>query len=326
MKQQALSHKEKEELLPMSGKKRDDCRAKAKKIHFNEQVEMCYLTEEEMNLRMENRRDIWYMKSDLMMHRKQDRDTLLVELRALAAAMNPAGASATPPSPPVPSRPDTKQMVSSEPFYFRGLEVVVYKRERDEARKRSIAAVLSEQERLKNQATNNGKSDGSLSTHGSILVYHPPLQQIICEKYKLLTRNSLDDAYLRGLSDAREARSVFGQSLHFPSVSQRSPSLPRHSTRKSNMKKEFRDVNEEKSDELPILSGEGTTQATLDKLRSLKLLLQKKSQLRTDDSTTMSSRTTPSTSSTTLEFVPTQQPKTTSTIPQHWGCCSYGQL
>ena len=144
-----------------------------------------------------------------------------------------------PPPPPPPSQPSRRRpelsiSASEEEFCIRGLEVVINKRERDETKKRALHIVLNEQERnrckdISGTVRVNDKPtvatpefDVPLETNPRFEVFRTTLsqgnlQERISSRYRLATRQSTDEAYLRGLQDAQEARAIFQQSIGFPS-------------------------------------------------------------------------------------------------------------
>jgi hypothetical protein len=233
-------------------------------IRFNEDSQIHYLSNEEISVKHECRNDLWYVKSELVKLRKNDRDLLLAELRAIttaAALMNPPtieegeckgcidtlsltsatiskGEESTipvsseaqrdnPPSPP-PSSPSCLPGSSTSPpvehFCFRGLEVVINKRERDETKKRALRMVLNEQDRYRFEDRRRldvimaeDDDDERREAFETLLPRPGSLQERISSVYRLASLQSTDEAYLRGLKDAQEARAIFQQSIRFPS-------------------------------------------------------------------------------------------------------------
>jgi hypothetical protein len=188
-----------------------------KKIRFNEHARVHYLSADETESRTQHKSDIWYMRSDLMTMRKNDRQTLLLALRSVAARaqervstqLHPGvtssmdGSSASPPISP-------SEFEAPAEFCFRGMEIILYKKEREESRRRAIQAVLSEQhsQRIKE---NNRKQKGL------VILETPKLrsQQRISDEYRLATRKAYDEAYLRGLGDAQELEPFFNRAFCF---------------------------------------------------------------------------------------------------------------
>jgi hypothetical protein len=155
------------------------------------------------------------------------------------------------------------------------LEVIIYKRERDENRRRAIDAVLSEQHRQRRQQdANEATTDISQMNKMNPMVTSFS-QQRISDRYKLLTYNSLDDAYLRGLKDAQEAREIFEESLNFPSFHIDQLLASKEAKLQSNMKKQ--------PTERDVVGPSSSTElrnATMNDLVSLQRLLQENSLLR----------------------------------------------
>jgi hypothetical protein len=243
-----------------------------KKIGFNEQARVHYLSTYETEMRVQHKSDIWYMRSDLMTMRKNDRHSLLLALRSIAG--NVEERASTIPSLPLPA---VESEIPSD-FCFRGMEIVLLKREREESRRRAIQAVLSEQ-RSQRIKENNRKQKG-------LVILGTPMmlaQQRISDEYRLMTRKAYDEAYLRGLGDAQEARTIFQQSLLFPSVSSRirqtKRSTPTESTYidsvQNNGSRVF--LGDEQRD-APVV--DANSQAALSDILSVKLILQRNSQLK----------------------------------------------
>lgn len=190
-----------------------------KKIQFKDQPEVEFLSTDETESRTQYKEDIWYLRSELVTMRKNDRQSLLLALRNVAtsareratASLQKAGSSpnrknsSPPPPPPLEESPSE--------FCFRGMEIILYKREREECRRKAMHAVMTEQHRQRLKENERQK-------RGALTLDPPEMQaqQQISIEYKLMTRQAYDDAYLRGLGDAQEARTIFRQSLHFPSV------------------------------------------------------------------------------------------------------------
>jgi hypothetical protein len=208
-----------------------------------------------------------------------------------------------PPPPPPPRSPflpiDTPD--SSEPFCFRGMEVILYKRERDECRRRAAEAVLTEQRRQRNN-------------ENSALLEQTPLsqsQQRIADVYRLLTRHVADDAYLRGLGDAKEAREVIQQSLLFPAALTNSPKP--QVLEPSFSLKCFDTGGHRKRSE----ANNSHSEHSLSKAMSWKMILQRNSQLRSAESTDG----TPCA----LQISCRNQVDGSVLGSQHtWKCCAYG--
>jgi hypothetical protein len=164
------------------------------------------------------------------------------------------------------------------------MEIILYKKEREETRRRAMQAVLNEQhsQRIKE---NNREQQGILSLETPSL----HAQQRISDEYRLVTRKAYDEAYLRGLGDAQEARTIFQQSLVFPSASSgigqtkisttvesKSPESPPMNTSREFLTDEKRDA--------PVR--DATNPAALSDILSAKLILQNNSQLKGSDNAT----------------------------------------
>jgi hypothetical protein len=256
-----------------------------KKIRFNEHARVHYLSADETESRTQHKSDIWYMRSDLMTMRKNDRQTLLLALRSVAARaqervstqLHPGvtssmdGSSASPPISP-------SEFEAPAEFCFRGMEIILYKKEREESRRRAIQAVLSEQhsQRIKE---NNRKQKGL------VILETPKLrsQQRISDEYRLATRKAYDEAYLRGLGDAQEARTIFQQSLLFPFASSRIRQTKIATTTESKNPESPRSNGSREAhcdEQRDAPAGEGTSLAGLSDILSAKLILQRSSQLK----------------------------------------------
>ncbi|KAG7356721.1 hypothetical protein IV203_001407 [Nitzschia inconspicua] len=191
-------------------------RAIGKKIHFDDEPQVLYMSTEETELRTQYKSDIWYLRSELVTMRKSDRESLLLSLRNVASraqeranAILQSASSSSENSVPPPPKVD-----SPSEFCFRGMEIILYKKEREECRRRAMQAVLSEQNRQRVQQKQQEGQERLVAQPKKVCP-----QQQISDVYKLMTRKAFDDAYLRGLGDAQEARTIFQQSLHFPSAS-----------------------------------------------------------------------------------------------------------
>ena len=246
-------------------------------VHFNEQVEIRYLSNEDTTLSLVHKSDVWYTKSDLIAMRKSDREALLVALKSLTtsasleatrANLGEVGPPPPPPPPPPPSSSPIDSTCSSEPFYFRGMEVILFKRERDECRRRAAEAVWHEQQRQRNRAMLD-----------SALAGQP--QQRIADAYRLFTRNVADEAYLRGLGDAKEAREVFQQSLLFPSVHSSSPKPQVREPVSS--QKSLQEISDQENGRESLSHDVQTSPTPIKDVVSWKMILQRNSQLRSAD-------------------------------------------
>ena len=288
---------------------------KTGKVQFDDQVEIRYLSNEDITQSLIHRSDIWYMKSDLIAMRKTDREALLVALKSLTSnaigARQPTVGQVAPPPPPpgpppgLPPSPPTQSANPSEPFYFRGMEVILYKRERDECRRRAAEAVLNAQQRLRNRA-NITTLEPTPATEA---------QQQIADAYRLLTRNVADEAYLRGLGDAREAREVFQRSLLFPSrdTSSSKTSSPKPQAREPVSSPKMLKGNKSQLQDRENISQDAQPSSTpIRDAVSWKMILQRNSQLR-------SSETTP------YQMTCGYQADSSDAAPQQaWKCCTYG--
>jgi hypothetical protein len=291
---------------------------KTRKIQFKEQAQVKYMSTDETELRTKFKSEIWYVKSDLMTMRKNDRQSLLLALRNVAATARERASAAlegnassayngsAPPPPPQPSSP----VVSESEFCFRGMEIILYKKEREESRRRAMQAVLTEQHRQRIKE-NERKEKG-------ILVLEPPAmnaQQRISEEYRLMTRKAYDDAYLRGLGDAQEARTIFQQSLYFPSATIRrtqkaSDALEESKNPESPNSYSRRETIGDDQREAPV---DVPSPAALSDLLSQKMILQRNSQLKSVANTNDPGA---------LRLAAKYQ-SDASTVHHSWSCCTY---
>lgn len=296
-----------------------------KKIQFNEQDEVKYMSTDETELRSRHKSDIWYMRSDLMNMRKNDRHSLLLALRTVAAnakdranvllhgsAPPPADGSPRPPPPPPPPSPSATSQVDNESeFCFRGMEIVLYKKEREDSRRRAMQAVLTEQHRQRIKESDR-KQKG-------IVIMEPPkmhAEQRISDEYKLMTRKAYDDAYLRGLGDAQEARTIFQQSLHFPSPSSGGRQVKAYNSEDSKIPESpstsSRDFVGDDQRDAPV---DVTSPDALSDILSVKMILQRNSQL----------RSAPNTDNPSALRLAAKYQSDVSIVNQSWSCCTYGK-
>lgn len=148
-------------------------------------------------------------------------------------AQNDRAPSLLQPPPPPPPPPVSRRMTAmarqepAELFCFRGLEGVINKREREVTKKRALGIVLNEQHRYRCRQIGrmevvkaNDRPQVTIPVldvplHTILIVIQISsaldLQERISSRYRLASRQSTDEAYLRGLRTHRRREPFFNR-------------------------------------------------------------------------------------------------------------------